>query len=237
MKLRLAAAAAVGLTGLAAPSAMGASITSDRDCYREGAQGLFIGTGFQPNQPIAVSFDGRQIDSDTSDALGRVSGALTNPTIPRLEQTRALTYTQTSNPAVTATRTFRETKLYVVVKPRRFRRGQRFRIRAGGLYGAGKALYAHVRGPRKRNVRVGRVRGACGKVSARRRRITRKTDPAGPYLVQFDTVKKYIGLRAGLGIRTGYTLRLIRVRRSSSLSSAVFSDQARWDPDAEALRP
>ena len=46
-------------------------------------------------------------------------------------------------------------------------------------------LRFHVRGPRKRNGKVGRVKGPCGKVS-KRAKIFKATYPTGVYTVQFD---------------------------------------------------
>lgn len=228
---RLAAAAAVALTGVTAPPAMGANVVSDRDCYREGETAGFLGTGFQPNQPIAISVDGRQIAMDTSNDAGNVEGGLAMRPIPRSEQVRQLSMTQTANPALTATRTFRETKLYVVTKPNSFRPGRQLRIRAGGFYGAGRTLYGHVRGPRSRNLRIGRVKGPCGKVSATRKVILKRGDGPGTYVVQYDTVRRYRGLRTKLQFRGGYTIRRL-FRRSSSFSSPVFGDRPEWVPDA-----
>jgi hypothetical protein len=234
LKIRVAAAAALVLTAVIAPSAMGAVVvTSDRACYREGESAGFLGTGFQPNQLVAVSIDGRQIATDQADNLGRIGGRISPlSAIPRSQQNRALSMTQTTNPALTATRTFAETKLYVVTKPSSFRPGRRLRIRAGGFYGAGKTLYGHVRGPRKRNLRIGRVKGACGKVSATKKRILKKNDSPGFYIVQFDTARKFAGLRTPQ-VRRAYTIRrIIRFSRASAFSSPVFSGQATWRRDA-----
>jgi hypothetical protein len=213
---------------------MGAAVISDRQCYREGAAAGFLGTGFQPNQPVAVSIDGRQIATDTADALGRISGQIPSlPEIPRSQQNRALSMTQTTNPAITATKTFAETKLYVVTKPSSFRPGRRLRIRAGGFYGAGPTLYGHVRGPKKRNLRIGRVKGDCGKVSATKKVILKRRDSPGFYIVQFDTARKFLGLRETLQYRRAYTIRrVIRFSRASAFSGPVFGGQARWEPDA-----
>jgi hypothetical protein len=213
---------------------MGAIVISDRQCYREGAAAAFVGTGFQPNQPVAVSIDGRQIATDTTDALGRISGQIPSlPQIPRSQQTRALSMTQTTNPAITGTKTFLATKLYVVTKPGSFRPGRRLRIRAGGFYGAGPTLYGHVRGPKKRNLRIGTVRGDCGKVSATKKVILKRRDPAGFYIVQFDTVRKFFGLKTALQYRRAYSIRrIIRFSRASAFAGPVFGGQARWEPDA-----
>ncbi len=223
MKIRLAVVVTVVLAGALAQPAMGAGVFLERTCLREGSRSNFIGVGYQPGQPVAASLDGRQFATGAADALGRVPGFIVLPSITRSEQTRALTITQVTNPAITGTTPFKETSVYVVTKPRRFRPGTRLRIRAGGFYGAGSTLYAHVRGPRRRNVRIGRITGDCGKVSATRKALLRKGDRAGFYTVQFDGVRRYVGRRAPLWLRMGFTIRRIfRFSRSSSFARPVL---------------
>ena len=124
MKIRFAAVAAVSLTGVLAPPAMGATLASDRACYREGARATFLGTGFPPGQPVAVSLDGQQIGTQPADPVGRVGGAIPSlSTIPRSEQARTLTMSQVANPALRTAIVFKETGVYVVTKPRSFRPG------------------------------------------------------------------------------------------------------------------
>lgn len=208
-----------------ASSAMAAAVFPERSCFREGTlNARFLGTGYQPGQPVAASLDGQSLATGFADAAGRVPVVIFRmPAIGRSEQTRQLTITQTSNPAVTGTAAFKETQVYVVTKPARFRPGRRLRIRAGGFYGAGATLYAHVRGPKRRNLRIGRVKGACGKVSATRKVILKKGDGPGFYTVQFDTKRKYVGLNAGVRFRRGYRIRRIfRFSRSSSFSTPVL---------------
>ena len=204
MRVRLVATAAVLITGVSAPSALGAAVTSDRPCYREGDTATFTGTGFQPGQPVAVSIDGQQLDSAPAGAAGQLVAPIRLGTIVGSQQARTLSMTQTTNPPLTATRTFLETEHYVVAKstaPIRRRKGRfmpsrPLRIRAAGFYGAGPTLYAHVRGPRRRNIRIGRIRGACGKVKLTRKRLFKRGDPAGIYLIQYDTARRFGGLRA-----------------------------------------
>ena len=243
MKARLAAAAVIAVSGVSAPSAMGATITSDRECYREGATGTFVGTGFQPRQPIALSVDGQQVDTGPASLAGAVAASVTVTQIPSSEKIRMLTMTQTTNTALTATKVFTETKVYVVTKPGTFKPGRRLRIRAGGFYSAGPTLYGHVRGPKRRNLRIGKVKGACGKVSATKKVILKRHDGPGIYRVQFDTLKRFSGLRTSApvcGITPpgpfcvrGYRIvrRILRLSRASEFSSPVFGGPAKARPD------
>jgi hypothetical protein len=228
LKIRLAAAAAVVLGGVMAPTATGAVVNSDRECYREGAAATFVGTGFRPNEVVATSIDGRQIFTDVADSLGRSVVSVTVPAPPRSQQTNMLTMSQ-AGAAITATKTFSTTQVYVVTKPGKFSGGQRLRIRAGGFYGVGRTLYAHVRGPTKRNLRIGRVRGACGRVSATKKVILKRRDRSGFYTVQFDTRRRYIGKRSELWVRRSYILRrIIKFSRASAFSRPVFGGQ-QWE--------
>jgi hypothetical protein len=225
MKVSLAAVAAGLLAALTAPSAMAATLGSDGECYREGQEANFLGSGFQPNQPVAISLDGQQQGTKIADPLGRVGVPVSIGSIPRSEQASVLSMSQVSNPAVSATKSFRVTKVYVVTKPSRFRPGRRLRIRAGGFFRTGgRTLYGHVRGPNKRNLRIGRVKGPCGKVSATKKVILKRGDRPGVYIVQFDTSRKYIGTRAPLWYRRGYRIdRIFRFSRTSSFAAPVFS--------------
>ena len=221
MKLRLAGAGAViMLSAVFASTATAAGVLADRACYREGATAKFLGGPFQPGQPVAIVLDSRQIGTQAADFAGRVAGRIPIlPSIPRSEMKRSLRMSQVTNPALTAAAVFTETKLYVVTKPRRFRPGSRLRMRAGGFYGGGPTLYAHVRGPRRRNVRIGRVKGPCGKVSATRKVLLRRGDPVGVYPTQFDTVRRYRGLAVPPLFRKTYGIRrVIRFSRAGSLS-------------------
>ena len=48
-----------------------------------------------------------------------------------------------------------------------------------------------VRGGRSRNVRVGRLRGACNALTASRRFFRRRDFRFGQYRLQFDTFRRY----------------------------------------------
>lgn len=231
MKLLLTGAgAAMALSGPLAPAAAGA-VLSDRPCYRDGATARFLGTGFQPGQPVAITLDSQQLATQPAGPTGLIAGGI--PSLAPIEQSerqRSLTMSQVSNPAIRASASFTQTKVYVVTKPRRFRPGRRLRIRASGFYGAGPTLYAHVRGPRKRNLRIGRVLGPCGKVSATRKVLLKRRDPAGIYPTQFDTVRTYKGLAVPIGFRKTYGIRrIIRFSRQGALSSPPLGSET-WAP-------
>lgn len=224
MKPRLAAAAtALAILG-GASSASAATLSGDRACYREGSQARLAATGFVPGQPAAVRIDGRQVGSSVTDGAGNFAETLTLGAISRSEAVRSVVASQPTT-GLSATFLLRETKVYVVSKPDRFKPGRRLRLRAGGFYGVGRTLYAHVRGPERRNVRIGRLKGPCGKVLAKRR-LLKRSDATGFYTVQFDTRRRYVGRRAPLYFRTSFFIRrIIRLSRAGSLASAPLGGE------------
>ena len=230
-KAHVAGAAAVIALSAVLASPATAAVVPGRACYRERGPALFVGTGFQPGHPVAVTLDGQPLATRVASPRGVVVEITPRlPSIPRSEMKRSVRMSQVTNPAIAGVATFTETKVYVVTKPRRFRPGTRLRIRAGGFYGAGPTLYAHVRGPRRRNVRIGRVVGPCGKVAATRKVILKRRDPVGFYPTQFDTVRSYRGLAVPIGLRKGYRIRrVIRFSSASSLSLPPLAGAA-WAP-------
>ena len=237
IKLHLAAAStAAALAAVLAPTAT-AAVIADRQCYREGSQARFLGAGFQPGQPVAITLDAQQLATQRAGLNGVVAGSIpTLSSIPRSERRRSLTMSQVTNPAIAASVTFTVTQVYVITKPRRFKPGRRLRIRAGGFYGAGTTLYAHVRGPRKRNFRIGTIKGPCGKVSATRKVILRRRDPVGLYPTQFDTLRTYRGRAVPIGFRKVYSIRrVIRFSRGSSLAGPPLGRET-WVPGTDSGR-
>jgi hypothetical protein len=216
MKL-VVAALATATAALAGPSvAEAAMIRADPDqpCYREQEELLLPGEGFTPNTQVDFSRDGmplklrddRPIVSDPAGAIGPI---LTLP--ERLKGQRRYKYlaTDTADPTNTATLDLLVTATRVDIGPAQGRPERPFRIRARGFFGGGKRLWAHIvrRGSgRARNIKVGRIKGACKKVKAKRRLFERGA-ASGTYRVQFDTFKRYHKKRA---IQSVYTLRISR---------------------------
>jgi hypothetical protein len=194
----LRAAVAVVSIALAAPGAASAQATLDvepeRRCYRETQRVFLLAQGYTPNGQVEFRRGDAFARTLTADGEGRISGHLTLPGLLRGQ--RPLTYVATdqTNPALTAQVTLMTTATDVLVGPKRGRPNRRLRIRARGFKG-GRTLWAHVRRARRgaartRTVRIGRVRGPCWKVRARKRLFRRSTAP-GRYRVQFDTFRRY----------------------------------------------
>jgi hypothetical protein len=193
MSARLAASAASALAMLAAPAAAhAATLTAAplKPCYRAGEQVALGGSGYTPNGSVQINSDGRVAGSATADPAGSFGGAL-QVGVPSGERLKTYSAVDTGNPAITASLQLRVSRLMVTVRPQTGRPDRPRRIGARG-FTTGTTLYAHiVRGSRyRRTVRIGRLKGACHKLSARKRVFSRRTS-SGVYTVQFDTRRRY----------------------------------------------
>lgn len=219
------------LIATAVPASAGAAtLTVNKGCYREGQEGLASGVGFTPNAQVNFTLDGQPFTDSANppvaDATGGVSASFENGS-PRLggrpvpQKQYVLGASDGTNSAET---TFISTRLDVGVTPKRGNPGKRKRVRARG-FDQGRVLRFHVRGPRKGNGKVGKVKGSCGKLN-RRVKIFKATYPSGVYTVQFDQRKKY-SRRANP--RVVFQVTIFRVSRSS-LAAAAFSPEETWTP-------
>jgi hypothetical protein len=164
-------------------------------CYRELSTVHLLADGFTPGGMIAITRDGQLLDEPIqADSAGSIAPTLTLPGFVRGEQLRTYVATDQGNPALTAQVSVLVTATSVSLQPQSGPPSRPLRISARGFFG-GRTLFAHVvrRGKhagRAHNMRVGRVRGDCRKVHARKRLFERGTE-AGSYLVQFDTFRRY----------------------------------------------
>jgi hypothetical protein len=186
------AAAVATAFALAAPATANAAAVAAaplKDCYRAGEQLTLSGSGYTPNQGVSIASDGQPLGSSIADPAGNFSGTL-RVGVPSGEKVKTYSATDQSNPANTAAVQLRVSALTVNLRPKRGRPNRRFRIGARG-FTTGKVLYAHiVRKGFRRNVRVGRLKGPCHKISARKRLFPRNI-ATGFYRVQFDSRRRY----------------------------------------------
>jgi hypothetical protein len=185
------AAAAVALVAFLAFPAMASAATlgvlPGKPCYRVGETVLMGGSGYTPNGGIQVNANGRVIGLLAADGAGNLAASL------RLGVPTGLkTYTaiDTSNTANQASTQLRVSSVAVSVKPKSGRPGRVLRIKARGFTTA-KTLYVHIlRGKKRLNRRVGKLKGACHTLSVRKKMFSRHTR-AGTYTVQFDGKRHY----------------------------------------------
>ncbi|HEY1359198.1 MAG TPA: hypothetical protein VGF21_12915 [Thermoleophilaceae bacterium] len=225
MKLRLAIATTVLLafaTGASAASAAGLGASPAKKCYRAGTKLELFGGGYTPNSSVSIASDGDGIGGATTNGVGGFLAELTVG-IPSGEKTKIYTATDDVNPALKGTLPLRVTALDVSLSPKSGRPGRRLKIRARG-FTTGSRLYAHVRKGRRyrKNVRVGRLKGACHTIKTRKKLIKRGGG-TGTYHVQFDTKRHYSRKTA---VRVRYDVFVFRTFKSGSASAASVGE--RW---------
>jgi len=222
--LRRASFAAVAVAALPA-SAGAATLSVDKSCYREGANAVASGSGFAPNAQVRFTLDGVDFTDDANipaaDAAGNLNAGFGIGSPPGKQKTYTL---GASDGTTVGETTFTATDLDVIVKPKRGNPGKRKRVTARG-FDQGRVLRYHVRGPRKRNGRIGRVKGPCGKIN-KRAKIFKATYPTGVYTVQFDQRKRY---SATSSPRVVFQVTIFRVVRPS-VAGAAFSAAETWTP-------
>jgi hypothetical protein len=183
LALTLAAAAPA-----AAPAAT-LAVSPAKACYISGERVTLSGTGFTPGALANVALDGAAVGPVPVDTTGNFRTGFRFGSL-RGVRARTLTATDSASPANVGSASFLGSVLSVRVWPADGRPGRRLRIRATG-FTSGRRLWAHILRPGfRRNVRIGRLRGPCGRASVRRRIFMGDAAP-GRYKVQFDTRRRY----------------------------------------------
>jgi hypothetical protein len=169
-------------------------------CYREQSTVHLIGGGFTQNGPVVFTRDGTPIgDPITASAAGELFPQLILPGLVSGQQRLTYVATDQTNPALAAQVSLLVTATDVGLRPEGGPPNRLLRIKARGFF-EGTTLYAHVvrrgRNPgRARNLRIGRIKGSCKQVEARRRLFSRGTAP-GKYRIQFDTFRRFKSRRS-----------------------------------------
>lgn len=177
---------------LVAPSAASAASVGAvpaKACYRAGERITLNGAGYTPNQGVTITSDGTALGSSIATPSGTFSGTLTVG-VASGEKVKTYAGIDQSNPANVGSVQLRISALTVNLKPKKGPPNRRFKIGARG-FTTGKRLYAHVvKGRFRRTVKIGRLKGACHKVKARKRLFPENV-ATGLYRVQFDSKRKY----------------------------------------------
>jgi hypothetical protein len=199
-------AAAAAVLMLALPSAASAatlSVSPQKDCYSSGESVSLLGAGFSPFATASVSRDGELLRALPTNGSGAFNGVLTLG-LDRGREERTYAATDDLNSTVTAAVPLLVSSVGVRVTPENGAPGRRMTIRAHG-FTTGRTLWAHVvRGKSKRNLKLGRLKGACGKLKTRKR-LLRRNVRFGVYTVQFDTFRRY---RANRPVNDRYTIEI-----------------------------
>jgi hypothetical protein len=196
----LIASVAVAIAAVAAPAAASAatlSVDPDRRCYRELDTVFLMAEGYTPNGFVDFTRDGQLVERLQADSSGAISGDLTLPGL--ITGQRDLTYVgqDVADAARRAEVTLLASATDVRVSPERGAPNRRLNINGRGFFGRNRVVWAHVvrQGPgasarRARSIRIGRVKGACRRIRARKRLFRRNPRP-GRYRVQFDLFREY----------------------------------------------
>jgi len=165
-------------------------LSVNKQCYGPGDEVAFSGVGFTPNGPVALSVGGQQLGVGMVNPVGEFEVSLAAPDIKGKRRTDLFTATDQTDLSLTANAPVHLTSLNVKVAPTNGNPGKAKRIVARG-FTSGKVLWAHVqRGKNKRNVRIGKLKGACKTLDVKRKLF--KADARdGLYSVHFDTTRKY----------------------------------------------
>jgi hypothetical protein len=201
-------AVAMALATLAAPSvANAASLTTkpDKACYRSGETVSFMGDGFTAGGSVNLMRGSTFISSFQADGAGRFDAPL-RLLLDRGREERTYTATDAGNPGLSASAPVTVSAVGVGLSPGTGAVSRRFRIRARG-FTTGRTLWAHVIYKRsKRHLRIGRLRGSCHDLRARRRLLPRNAG-FGRHRIQFDTFRRY---RATRSVKSSYSIRVVR---------------------------
>ena len=196
------AAVAIAIVAFAAPAAASpATLTVEpaKPCYREGETVFLTAEGYTPNGFVNFTRDGESVARLQADPSGAISGNLTLPGL--VTGQRSLTYVgqDESDPARRAEVTLLASATDVRVSPESGAPNRRLRIDGRGFFGRNRVVWAHVvrmrqgaggAARRARTIRIGRAKGACRLIRARKRLFKRNPAP-GRYRVQFDLFREY----------------------------------------------
>ena len=223
--------AAVALAAPAGAQAATLGVANPKPCYGSGDVIRLAGSGYTPNQPVDVAADGRTVPPPPgterlADAAGNVALALRFGALAQPERVANFTATDRSNPANTAATQARVSRLNVGVRPAGGNPRRPRRVRTRGWTVRGTSVFAHIRRRGyKRDIRVGRLRGAC-RTSSRRVRLFGRNARPGRYRVQFDTFKRLKRKRTQRVIFRVTIRRVVRRATASGASSSSLTE--RW---------
>ncbi len=180
---------------LAAPTAAGAAtLDAGKSCYFNNNVARLSGSGFAPDSRITFTVNGRSLNATaTTDSAGDF---LVRYDPPRTETERELGLRATDSEDTSARTTiFVTRRRAVTADPDRSSNVRTWRavMRLYG-FGRGRAFihYLNPKGRHKKTVRLGRLRGPCGRLKTDKRRVMPFRDPQfGVWHLQFDTRRNY----------------------------------------------
>ena len=200
------------------------SVDEVAPCYREQSTVHLVGGGFTQNGQVVFTRDGTPIGNPiVASAAGELFPQLILPGLVAGQKRLTYVATDQTNPALTAQVSLLVTATDVGLRPEGGAPHRLLTINARGFFGGG-TLYAHVvrtgrHAGKARNLRIGRIRGSCKQVEARRRLFSKGTAP-GKYRVQFDTFRRYKSKRE---IETEFVVTVFRTAGTARATSSGLS--------------
>jgi fluoride ion exporter CrcB/FEX len=192
LRMTRSLAVTAGLACLALPSAASAAelnVSPAKRCYSSGESVNLVGSGFSPLGSASITRDGSPLGTLSTNSTGAFNGILT---LAQSSGRKTKTYTATddASSSLTASAQITVSAVRVDLSPPNGAPGRRMKVAAKG-FTTGKTLWAHVtKGKSKRTLKIGRLSGACGGLTTRRRLLPRNA-PVGVHTIQFDTFRKY----------------------------------------------
>jgi hypothetical protein len=193
---RLLALSIVGISlVLAAPgAAAAATLDAGKSCYFNNSRARLSGSGFAPDNTMTFTANGKRLNqTSTSNAAGDVLVDY----IPRHTDTERKVVIRATDEEGTSARTtiFVTRKRRVTADPDRASNVSTWRA-VLSLFGFGDGTaFIHYRNPNgvhKKTVRLGELRGPCGRLKTRKQRVMPFDNPQfGTWRLQFDTHRHY----------------------------------------------
>jgi hypothetical protein len=200
---------------LALPSVASAAeltVSPEKRCYRSEERVNLHGTGFTPTTDpndtsprVRITRGTNSLGTVRTDAFGAFNASL-GFGLDSGRQTRTYTATDLVDPALTASTQITVSAVRVGLKPATGAPGRIMTVTARG-FTTGSVLWAHVRHAGSgRNVKVGRLTGACHDLKTRKRLLSQSA-ALGLHTIQFDTFRRY---KASRPVQDRYAVTVIR---------------------------
>ena len=219
--------AALAVAAMTPASAQAATLAPLKPCYISVTQQTageqpritrerldVVGSGFTPNAPVDISFDGTPAGTVLADANGNVlAPQLQSPYRSRGEGPFTLTAAERGNPLNAVSLPSRNTALALRLRPREAQPQRRIRYTGRG-FTAQRAVWAHYlhKGKVRKTVRlVRRIDNPCGVFSVRRKQIPVKRPRTGTWTLQVDQQRRYSRAPDSVFVRVKIELRVTRV--------------------------
>jgi hypothetical protein len=186
----------LGVALLLAAPAMSAAATLDagKSCYFNNNVARLSGSGFAPDSPITFTANGNRINTSVTSTSAGDFLVDYDPRRTKTERKVVIRATDAEDTSASVT-IWVTRKRRVTADPDRAPNVRTWEavLRLFG-FGRGRA-YIHYRNPNgvlKKTVRLGRLRGPCGRLKTEKRRVMPFDNPAfGTWRLQFDTHRRF----------------------------------------------